>query len=161
MTDGKWWNGYLAPPGKKWTGVVSPDQLQAELELEEYWVHRYFEMTGHGGRWEWKDSLLHRVGLVLLVVLWSPVLVPVLVISGYWSLVQSLRECVRALPRILLGLLRGLWPLLRSLVEGLLWGLLRVVQFILRVVHYLKIFLLFMIPIFWIYLAIYGPGPEY
>lgn len=122
MMDGKWWNKYLAPPGRKRTGVASPDELQAELDLDEYWVHRYNEMTGRGGRWGWKDTLSRRIGLAILVVLWLPVLLPAVVMWGFWSLLQLLRECVRELLRGLVWMLQGLWRLLQGL-WWLLWGL--------------------------------------
>lgn len=42
---------------------------EREIDLEEYGIRRYVEMTGRGGRWVCADSLLRRAGLMLLLVL--------------------------------------------------------------------------------------------
>lgn len=65
MTDGNWWNEYLALPGGQTTDSVSPEAREEELELEEYWLRRYHEITGHSGRWDSTDSVLRRVGWVI------------------------------------------------------------------------------------------------
>lgn len=60
MTDSKWWNTYFALQGgtegaQTVTAIPLPAAciagIQADLELEQYWMRRYFEMTGYNGRW--------------------------------------------------------------------------------------------------------------
>lgn len=69
MTDGKWWNSYLAYPGRVNTESEYRLPSEGEKDLEEYWIRRYVEMTGRGGRWVCADSLLRRAGPMLLLVL--------------------------------------------------------------------------------------------
>lgn len=81
MTDSKWWNSYLALPGKREKGcefrVPSERETasefhvpsEGELDLEEYWMQRYVAITGYNGRWVCADSFLRRAGLALLQVI--------------------------------------------------------------------------------------------
>lgn len=95
MTDSKWWNTYLALPrggNRPWgmadgesfaagRGVEAEDEIEEdsatltnldtedELALEEFWVGRYFMMTGHDGSWVYEGyGFLSRAGFALLVL---------------------------------------------------------------------------------------------
>lgn len=55
MIDAKWWNRYFALPDDRTTGNVFTTEGAAQGGLEEYRLLRYAEITGDGGRWEYKD----------------------------------------------------------------------------------------------------------
>lgn len=91
ITDSKWWNTYLALPrgGNRPWGVADGTSLEAgrgveeteedsatlanldtgdELALENFWVGRYFAMTGPDGSWVYEgNGYLLRAGFALLV----------------------------------------------------------------------------------------------
>lgn len=58
VTDSTWWNPYFALQDATWTVTeTAPAESRPELDLEEYWMRRYFEMTGHDGRWIYRRGL--------------------------------------------------------------------------------------------------------
>lgn len=72
MTDSKWWNSYFAihttwAESQPATAMSFPVRIQADLDLEEYQMRRYREMTGFGGRWVYTRGLFSRVGRCLAI----------------------------------------------------------------------------------------------
>lgn len=66
MTDSLWWNSYFIRPGAGLAGWTVTEFLAAavcsELDLEVYWMRRYFEITGREGRWISRRDLFSDTG---------------------------------------------------------------------------------------------------
>lgn len=87
MTDSKWWNSYFAihttwAEPQPVTAMSFPVRIQADLDLEEYQMRRYLEMTGFGGRWVYTRGLFSRVGRYLAIFVG-------ILVGGFLGLVAS------------------------------------------------------------------------
>lgn len=65
MIDSTWWNSYFTihdalEGGSAVTEIGTPTTFP-EIDLEEYWIRRYFEMTGSDGRWIYRRALFSGI----------------------------------------------------------------------------------------------------